>query len=105
MARPISANEFQQEFARQLRLRGWEVELEVGQVYEDGHGSTKNGRIDVVARRKGRTIAVELDRGRPRKKSILKLSQYPCDAAYVVCRSGCKIQVIGDTCKEVKNIQ
>ncbi|MCE4286503.1 hypothetical protein LYZ77_16695 [Xanthomonas hortorum pv. vitians] len=44
--------------------------------------------IDLVVSNGRWTVAIGLDNRTPRKKSIRKLTVFPCDRAYVICRSG-----------------
>ncbi|WP_141696097.1 hypothetical protein, partial [Xanthomonas translucens] len=59
-----------------------------------GHGMSL-GRcvIDLVVSNGRWTVAIELDNRAPRKKSIRKLTVFPCDRAYVICRSGLSYRV------------
>lgn len=74
-----------------LRQKGYTVELEVEMPY-----GTRRGRIDLVARREGETIAIELDRLSPRKKSITKLNLYPATRRIVLLRGGEHHYWLGD---------
>lgn len=53
----------------------------------------RRGFIDLVVTNGRWTVAIELDNVTPRKNSILKLMLFPCDRAYVVCRSGAVLRV------------
>ncbi|MCC4617462.1 hypothetical protein LL972_15885 [Xanthomonas campestris pv. asclepiadis] len=48
----------------------------------------RQGVIDLVVSNGRWTVAIELDNRAPRTKSIRKLTVFPCDRAYVICRSG-----------------
>lgn len=46
------------------------------------------GRINIVATKAGRTIALSLDRKAMREKSIFMLREYPCDCRIILLRNG-----------------
>lgn len=84
-----AAAEFERGFVAALRLLGWDVTTQVAVPY-DG----RMGRVDVVARKDGEVLAVELDRLRPRRKSLAKLSRLAgTTEAMVVCRGGTVVPV------------
>jgi hypothetical protein len=57
-----------------LRDLGWLVEREVAvsDAFEDG----RNGRVDLVARKDGETLVIELDNLTPRGRSVLKMARF-----------------------------
>ncbi|ALS63132.1 hypothetical protein AT302_08105 [Pandoraea norimbergensis] len=55
--------------------------------------SYRNGRIDLVATRDGRTIAYELDWDYPRRKSREKLKAFECDEAWIICKLDRRVRV------------
>lgn len=59
--------------ARQLRRKGWKVKREVA--VTDRGDSARAGRIDLLAILCDTKVAIEIDRVKPRAKSILKLRQ------------------------------
>lgn len=62
------------------------------EVFVSDRGDGHSGRIDVVwSFEDGSTVAIELDRFKPRKKSIFKLKKYGADESYVVTRSPVQI--------------
>jgi hypothetical protein len=74
-----TAAAFHMAFCRGLRRRGWDVQTEV-EVKADS--DFRGGFVDILAQRGLLRMAVELDRGNPRKKSIEKLIRMKC---YRVC--------------------
>lgn len=87
----------QQEVAEYLRALGYSVMLE----YHISYDAT-DGRIDIVAKKDGHALAIEVDRSSPRKKSLVKLNLYKeqhknCEC-YVLLR-GYKQQYIQDGIK------
>lgn len=77
---------FQLEFVEYMKDHGFRVQMEVKCTYGPYRAS---GRIDVLAtdRRDGYRIAYELDYKVPAKKSIAKLQEFPCDEAWIICRT------------------
>ena len=63
--------------------RGFNVQPEVP-VADRGDG--RSGRVDLVARRGGLTVAIEIDKTEPKAKSIVKLRQIPNAVRIVVIR-------------------
>lgn len=63
---------------------GFDCEREV--VVPD-RGNGHPGRVDLVARRGGIIVAMELDRATPRMKSIAKLRFFECDVRAIVLRT------------------
>lgn len=57
------------------------------EVYVPNRGDGRSGRIDIVYKKNGKIIAIELDRIVPRKKSIFKLKLFNSDESYVITRS------------------
>lgn len=53
----------------------------------------RQGFIDLVVTNGKWTVAIELDNQTPRKNSMRKLQLFPCDRAYVICRSGAVTRV------------
>lgn len=84
LAMPQPAHRFQLQWSRRLKRRTWHVEWEVPLQME----KNRQGVIDLVVSNGRWTVAIELDNLAPRKKSIRKLMAFPCDRAYVICRSG-----------------
>ncbi len=72
-------------------LKSGEIKKEVS-VKDRGDG--RKGRIDLVYSLEGKMIAIELDRLKPREKSISKLKKYGADCSYVITRSPVKIKKI-----------
>lgn len=68
------ARTMQQEVGRALEQAGFLVFLEFSTAKI---GDTKNGRIDIVARKDGQHVAIELDCRTPRMRSIKKLKLFP----------------------------
>ncbi len=66
-----NASMAQQEITEYLRTLGYSVILEYHIRYD-----AIDGRIDIVAKKDGRTLAIEVDRSSPRKKSLIKLHLY-----------------------------
>lgn len=79
-----NARAAQEEVASWLEGRGYSCTLEVP-VADRGDGRT--GRIDLVAERGGNRVAIEIDREKPREKSLFKLRQFDC-AKVVIVRNG-----------------
>lgn len=50
----------------------------------------KSGRIDIIVKKEKLTMAIELDRLNPRKKSIRKLKENEFDVKIILCRGGNK---------------
>ena len=67
---PDDAHEAHADLADVLRCAGWAVRREVA-VCARGDGSA--GRVDIEATRGEQVIGIEIDRRRPRRKSVLKL--------------------------------
>jgi hypothetical protein len=86
-------------FAATLEADGWTVEWEVPveylHHYMDARRSpdVRDGRIDLVATRDGRTIAYELDWDYPRRKSREKLMAFECDEGWIVCKLDRRVRV------------
>lgn len=57
-----------------------------------GHDKRYTGRVNVLAAKAGKTIAIEIDRLSPRKKSIYKLQHFDCDYRLIVLRGGEEIE-------------
>src|SRR5712692_9641792 len=70
--------------ARWLESNSFSFEWEV-RVPDRGDG--RSGRVDLVARRPGLTLAIEIDKAAPKPKSIIKIRQIP-DAVRVVALRG-----------------
>lgn len=81
------AAHFHREVAAMLEGVGWEVSREV-RVQDRGDG--KRGRIDIVARKDGRTAAIELDCRSARFKSLHKLASIAADVRVVILRRRCR---------------
>ena len=65
------------------------------EVFVHDRGDGHSGRIDLVQSfEDGKTIAFELDRIKPRKKSIFKLKTYGATESYVIVRSPVNIIAI-----------
>lgn len=94
-----TAREIQARFAAALEKAGWSVEWEVFVEYvhhymdDERSPSYRNGRIDLVATRDGRTIAYELDWDYPRRKSREKLKAFECDEAWIICKLDRRVRV------------
>lgn len=94
-----TAREIQARFAASLEADGWTVEWEVPVAYlhhymDNGRPpALRNGRIDLVATRDGRTVAYELDWDYPRRKSREKLAGFECDEAWVICKLNRRVRV------------
>lgn len=67
---PDDAHQAHAAVAAALREGGWQVRREV-RVATRGDGS--GGRVDVEARRDEQIVGIEVDRQRPRRKSVAKL--------------------------------
>jgi hypothetical protein len=80
-----NAADLQTQVANLLGSLGFQVRWEVP-VSDRGDGKT--GYLDLVARKDGFTVAIELDCVKPRKKSLMKLRAYRCDFRLVVLRRG-----------------
>jgi hypothetical protein len=86
------AYDYQQAIAERYMNDGYQVEWEVQTDYQRTYTNNSRqpqhhrGYIDLVATRDGYTIAIECDRQQPRRKSIEKLNNYPCNEAWVYCR-------------------
>lgn len=93
---PLASEDFHAGFAYALVMAGWIVENEFPIVYVR-NGQTVMGRVDLVARLNGRTIAVELDAFGPCDKSKTKLRLVSADERYVLCRNGFLFQLVGDS--------
>lgn len=52
-----------------------------------GTGDQYRGRINIVATRDGKTVALSLDRKTIREKSVFMLREFPCDCRIVLLRS------------------
>lgn len=50
-------------------------------------GDGRSGRVDLIYKKRNKTIAFEFDRLIPRKKSIFKLKSLTVDEKYVITRS------------------
>lgn len=86
---PQPAHRFQFMWFRRLSRRNWQVAWEVPmQLRKD-----RQGFIDLAVTNGKWTVALELDNVAPRKNSLKKLALFPCDRAYVVCRSGVVVRV------------
>ncbi len=72
-------------------LKSGEIKKEV--VVSD-RGDGRCGRIDMVYLIEGKEIAIELDRLKPRYKSVFKLRNYGADESFVITRSPVKIHTI-----------
>ncbi|WP_256050504.1 hypothetical protein, partial [Xanthomonas translucens] len=81
---PQPAHRFQLQWSHRLQRRTWHVAWEVPMQLE----RNRQGVIDLVVSNGRWTVAIELDNRTPRKKSIRKLTVFPCARAYVICRSG-----------------
>lgn len=57
------------------------------EVMVNNRGDGRRGRIDIVYYLNGKTIGIELDRLKPRNKSIFKLQQLEADERYIITRS------------------
>lgn len=57
------------------------------EVFVFDRGDGRSGRIDFTYELDGKIIAVELDRLSPRKKSIIKLSNFNADESYIITRT------------------
>ncbi len=64
------------------------------EVVVSDRGDGRSGRIDLVYLKDGKEIAIELDRLKPRYKSIFKLKNYGADKSFVITRSPVKIHTI-----------
>ena len=84
----IKALRFEDIIVKELKANGMEVER---QVWVDNRGDGRRGKIDLVAYFKGEKIGIEVDRKKPRKKSIFKLEQLECDKRFVIIRSPFKV--------------
>ena len=67
-----------------MRNKGYFCRLEV---FVNDRGDGKTGRIDIVCYKKNETIAIEVDRKTPRRKSIFKLENFKATKKYVICRN------------------
>ena len=67
---PDEAGSAEDEIADLLRADGWEV---ARQVYVAERGDGRGGRVDLVVERDAATVAIEIDRRTPRRKSVVKL--------------------------------
>ena len=79
MIRGDSAAVYHDRVEQFLKQDGWYVEREYPVTYTRGNGHSVNGRIDLIARKKGLTMALELDNRSPRAKSIVKLGAMPSE--------------------------
>lgn len=75
----------QNETVKYLESKGYFYKTEV---VVDERGDGRTGRVNIVAKKNGRTIGIEVDRCSPRKKSINKLKQNDFDTKVVLCRGG-----------------
>ncbi|MDH6372796.1 hypothetical protein M2444_004625 [Paenibacillus sp. PastF-3] len=66
----LNAKETQTKITSFLKKKGWSCKNEL---FINDRGDGKKGRVDIVAHKDGITLAIEIDRLHPRKKSILKL--------------------------------
>ena len=64
--------------------------------YVKDRGDGKRGRIDIIAKKNGKTIAIEFDNKTPRKKSLYKLNHFDADFKFVLLRGGEKQYKEGD---------
>jgi len=73
---------------RQLEMKGFEAQREAPQLYKNKSASgltwRRNGRLDLLAWRRGMKIAVEVDHSRPRAKSLQKLKESGADLKVVI---------------------
>ena len=67
---PDEAHEAHEVVAQVLSGSGWSVRREV-RVVSRGDGS--GGRVDIEATQGGQVVGIEIDRSRPRRKSVAKL--------------------------------
>ena len=68
-----------------LRDRGWRCQIEYrAPDWNDGHGRF----IDIMAFRDGVSLAIEIDRATPRRKSLRKLHDIEADCKVVLLRGG-----------------
>lgn len=74
------AADYHDAVALHLEECGWKVRREYAVVTGDGHG----GRVDIVAAKNFRRIALELDNRTPRGRSIIKLQSFPSHVATAV---------------------
>lgn len=79
-----AARDFHGEVEAMLRVEGgWSVRREV--VVQD-RGDGRRGKIDLVATKDGRTVAIELDCRSPRAKSLRKLEAFNAHERIVILR-------------------
>lgn len=71
--------------AGELRRAGYAVRREV---HVENVGDGRTGRIDLVASKDGRVYAIEVDRKRPRKRSLRKLHAYRNELPATVTYTG-----------------
>lgn len=106
---PDDAGETQRIVCEELRDMGFDVRTEHPVPDRgDGHG----GRIDVLATRDGKLLAIEIDRESPREKSIYKLMQCEADEKLILLRDAngdskefpdCPISTLSLICKPEKD--
>jgi len=87
----LSAKEFSNLviYNLELNLKNYFISKEV---FVSNRGDGHFGRIDIVISfENSNTIAIELDRLKPRKKSIFKLQTYNATESYIITRSPVKI--------------
>ncbi len=84
--------DFHERVQEALQLAGWNTQREVPVTYSPNRN---DGRIDLVARRGARTVAIECDNRSPRRRSFVKLAAYECDARLIVLRRPAASALVG----------
>lgn len=70
--------------AEEVRKLGYSVQVEFPMPYEG-----RSGRIDIMAFKEGIAVAIELDKLKPREKSIKKIQKCPAGAIFL--RGHCEV--------------
>lgn len=82
---PDNALHFQRRVRDVLDIEGWNTRLEV-RVPHSNPRSARKGRIDIVAERDNKTVAIECDRITPRAGSVFKLAHFPATLRLILLR-------------------
>ena len=74
-----------------LNQNGYETKIEQPTPYRNDQGWNRKGRIDLIAQHHNTTIAIEIDRKTPRRKSVIKLKNYQAHEKLIITRDDNKV--------------